>query len=69
MEYQFLDFELETRRRRPSANAQRVCSLTGYGVRFRTPIGVTETLGRTAANLPDETFVKQHKFPRLRQAD
>ena len=71
MEYQFADREPATRSairgERRSSSALRGCSLTGYGVRFRTRSRVTGTSDRETANPDDEIPVKQHKFPWVRR--
>jgi hypothetical protein len=43
MEYQFRDVESTLRVERRSSHTLRTCSLTGYGVRFRTP-GIEATI-------------------------
>jgi hypothetical protein len=62
MEYQFRDVESTLRVERRSSHTLRTCSLTGYGVRFRTP-GI-EASHRNPANLPGEFSVKGHKVRR-----
>jgi hypothetical protein len=57
MEYQFPNVEPTIRSARPSSTALRSCSLTGYGVRFRTPMGVSHD----ARSRRSQTFTM--KFP------